>query len=108
MSKTKPVKIDREQLGDRTVSMMADFLHRDPVSIDLKENMRKDWNMTDRDFEILETWIEGPIDGFPGFFQDVEADVTRKELLDPELKTGEQLAKLIWNRIPKEHKKSMP
>jgi hypothetical protein len=62
--------------------------------------------MTDKDFEVLEIWIEGPISpSMNGFFQDVQADVRVSDLQDPKVvSTVQSLAALIWKSIPASNK----
>jgi hypothetical protein len=55
------VKIDKIEAARRTILLMADFLHREPRQLSLEDNLRKKWFMTDKDLEVLEIWIEGPI-----------------------------------------------
>jgi hypothetical protein len=88
--------------------MMANFLHRKPNDINMSDNLRDDWKMSDKDFEILEIWIEGPIStSVKGFFQDVQTDVRVSDLQDPKtISTVESLAKLIWKCTPAENKQS--
>ena len=96
------MKITRIETGRRTVLMMAHFLHRDPREIDMAQNLRNDWRMTDRDFEVLELWIEGPISpSVPGFFQDAATDVRVADLQNRRVvATIESLARLIWKSTP--------
>jgi hypothetical protein len=96
------MKIDRIETGRRTIRMMANFLHRPISSIEMAQDLRKDWDMTEGDFEVLEIWIEGPISqSLPGFFQDVGADVHRADLKDPDtVSTIGTLSDLIWTSIP--------
>jgi len=82
--------------------MMANFLHRKPKELSMSDDLRKDWNITDKDLEVLEIWIEGPIStSMKGFFQDVLADVRVTDLQDPKVvSTLKSLATLIWKCIP--------
>src|ERR1035441_2441188 len=80
------MKIDKVETGRRTILMMANFLHREPKEITMTDDLRQDWNMTDKDFEILEIWIEGPISTtVQGYFQDVQTDVRVSALQDPKV-----------------------
>jgi hypothetical protein len=57
--------------------------------------------MTNKDLEVLELWIEGPISASnSGFFQDVAADVRTADLQKPGVVTVKDLADLIWRNIP--------
>lgn len=95
------MKIDRVETGMRTLLMLGDFLHRDPAEINMTDDLRDRWHLTDRKFQVLELWIEGPINTLPGFFQDVQADVRVSDLQNPKtVSTVESLAELIWNNIP--------
>jgi hypothetical protein len=99
------MKIDRSENTRRTIAMMANFLHQDPANIQLDQNLRKFWKMTDGDFDMLEGWIERPISrSLNGYFQDVMADVSLPDLRNPKLNTIDDLEDLIWRRIPKENK----
>ena len=72
----------------------------------LSDDLRGDWNLTDKDFEVLELWIEGPISkSKKGFFQDANTDVRVSDLQNPKVvDTVESLAELIWKRTPDENK----
>jgi hypothetical protein len=100
------MKINEVEAASRTILMMANFLHRDPSDIDLEDDLRTDWDMTERDFPILETWIEGPISrSIPGYFQDVLADVHELDLVNPQVvSTIDSLFDLIWANIPPANK----
>lgn len=100
------MKIDLVETSDRTIAMMANFLHRQPAELQLADNLRKKWKMTAKDFEILEIWIEGPISAsVRGYFQDVGADVSVAELQDEDVvSTIDTLVDLIWDNIPEENK----
>lgn len=84
--------------------MLADFLNEPPRAFRTSQKLKKDWDMTDDDLEVLERWIEGPISiskAVPGFFQDVGAQVTPADLKDAK-KAGTVglLSELIWQGIP--------
>jgi hypothetical protein len=100
------MQIDRIDTSERTVKMMAHFLHRKPEDFALDDNLRQKWKMTDKDLEILEIWIEGPISpSMKGFFQDVAADVRVTDLQDPKtVSTLKTLISLIWKCIPSDNK----
>ena len=53
------MKIDRVETGMRTLLMLGDFLHRDPAEINMTDDLRDRWHLTDRKFQVLELWIEG-------------------------------------------------
>ncbi len=96
------MKIDKSECVSRTLQMLAHFLHRQPKEISLKDRLRSDWSLTNKDLEVLEIWIEGPISASnPGFFQDVNADVRTAALQKSSLVTVKDLSGLIWNNIPK-------
>ena len=86
--------------------MMAHFLHQSPKKISLSDHLRQDWKMTDKDLEILEIWIEGPISpSVTGFFQEVQTDVRVQDLQNPRIvSTVESLARLIWKSTPAKYK----
>lgn len=98
--------IDRTDTAARTIRMLAHFLHRKPSAFTLADNLRQTWKMTDKDLEILEIWIEGPISAsMKGFFQDVAADVKVQDLQDPQtVTTVRSLVTLIWKGIPADNK----
>jgi hypothetical protein len=97
--------IDKSECTSRTLQMMADFLHREPAEILLKDRLRSDWSLNDKDLEVLEIWIEGPISASnPGFFQDVAADVRTADLQKDSVVTIKDLAALIWKNIPAAHR----
>ena len=99
------MKIDKAECTLRTLQMVAHFLHRAPGEIKLKDRLRSDWSMTNKDLEVLEIWIEGPISAsVPGFFQDVAADVRTADLQKPTVVTVKDLSALIWRNIPASHR----
>jgi hypothetical protein len=100
------MKINKVETGSRTIVMLANFFHRKDDEIKMSDDLRQDWNMTDKDFEVLEIWIEGPITGaIKGYFQDVQADVRVSDLQDPKtVSTVQSLATLIWRCIPEANK----
>jgi hypothetical protein len=96
------MKITLAETSRRTIRMLADFLHRKPSELQLGQNLRKKWKMTDKDLEVLEIWIEGPISAsLPGFFQDVQADAHVDELQDEDtVSTISSLVDYIWANLP--------
>ena len=82
--------------------MVAHFVHRDAKEILMNQDLRKDLFLTDKDLEVLEIWIEGPISAsVKGVFQDVQTDVSVLELQDPEtISTVATLADYIWKKTP--------
>lgn len=100
--------MNRIELGQRTIKMLAHFLNLRVSEIKMKSRLRKDLGFNDADLEILEQWIEGPISRtVPGFFQDVGTDVRTSSLTDFKASaTVMDLAELIWNDTPVANQKA--
>jgi len=96
------MQIDRPEASYRTIMMMADFVHTKPSQVKLADDVRKDLGLGNPDLQVLQKWIMGPIrPGVPGYFQDVVAQVTVGDLLNPKTVTDvDSLVDLIWSGIP--------
>jgi hypothetical protein len=86
--------------------MLADFAHCEPREVTLANDLRKDLRFTDKDLEVLEVWIEGPISkARRGYFQVFDTDVRVSDLVDPKkVKTVKSLLNLIWKSTPVENR----
>lgn len=101
-----PVKINKADCAERTIAMLREYMFLDDdVDIDPSHDLRKKWDLGDKELLELEDYIEGPIGSSPdGFFTDVEADVSAAGLTSTKLKTVGNLIDLIWKNIPDTHK----